>query len=119
MAGDETIWNAIRDGHEARPVCAGPAETHTFAARRTSNDRAPEPPSSFYVAGARVLAYLGDSITTYDISPAGAIARSSPPASTWWTTTSRPGIQLVRLAAWNHEVMVRGTFAQRPHPQPA
>ena len=64
------------------------------------------------VRGARVLAYMPDSTTTDHISPAGNIAQNSPAArwleehdvdrSEWNSYGSRRG---------NHEVMMRGTFA--------
>jgi aconitate hydratase len=63
------------------------------------------------IEGARVLAVLGDSVTTDHISPAGAIPKNGPAARyllehgvqqvDWNTFGSRRG---------NHEVMMRGTF---------
>jgi aconitate hydratase len=72
-----------------------------------------EPPSEIRaISGARVLAVLGDSITTDHISPAGSIKEKSPagayliergvPVSEFNSYGSRRG---------NHEVMMRGTFA--------
>jgi len=68
--------------------------------------------SSFKVEKARILALLGDSVTTDHISPAGSIAKGSPAAEyltenkverqDWNSYGSRRG---------NHEVMMRGTFA--------
>lgn len=64
------------------------------------------------ITGARVLAYMPDSTTTDHISPAGDIAKGSPaakyleargvPRSEWNSYGSRRG---------NHEVMMRGTYA--------
>ena len=64
------------------------------------------------IQGARVLALLGDSVTTDHISPAGSIAKTSPagryliehdvPVHEFNSYGSRRG---------NHEVMIRGTFA--------
>jgi aconitate hydratase A / 2-methylisocitrate dehydratase len=70
------------------------------------------PPPVEPVAGARVLAVLGDSITTDHISPAGAIKRDSP-AGRWLTAN---GVEVRDFNSYgsrrgNHEVMVRGTFA--------
>ena len=64
------------------------------------------------IAGARVLALLGDSVTTDHISPAGNIARSSPAAR----YLVEQGVQPVDFNQYgarrgNHEVMMRGTFA--------
>jgi aconitate hydratase len=70
----------------------------------------PEPVED--VAGARCLAVLGDSITTDHISPAGAIKRGSPAAN----YLEERGVEPAEYNSYgsrrgNHEVMVRGTFA--------
>ena len=64
------------------------------------------------IVGARPLAILGDSITTDHISPAGAIKVSSP-AGTYLTErqVSRPEFNSYGARRGNHEVMMRGTFA--------
>jgi len=64
------------------------------------------------VKGARVLALLGDSITTDHISPAGAIVADSPAGR----YLQEHGIQPLAFNSYgsrrgNHEVMMRGTFA--------
>ena len=64
------------------------------------------------IKGARVLAILGDSVTTDHISPAGNIAKSSPAAK----YLMAHGVQAADFNSYgarrgNHEVMVRGTFA--------
>jgi aconitate hydratase len=64
------------------------------------------------IAGARVLALLGDSVTTDHISPAGDIARGSPAAK----YLESHGVQKADFNSYgarrgNHEVMMRGTFA--------
>lgn len=64
------------------------------------------------VKGARILAMLGDSITTDHISPAGNIASNSPAAS----YLKDHGIAAADFNSYgarrgNHEVMMRGTFA--------
>jgi aconitate hydratase len=64
------------------------------------------------ITGARVLALLGDSITTDHISPAGAIKRDSPAGS--WLMDQ--GVEVKDFNSYgarrgNHEVMIRGTFA--------
>jgi aconitate hydratase len=71
-----------------------------------------EPPGVRPVQGARVLAMLGDSITTDHISPAGNIAAASP-AGKWLIdhgVTTRD-FNSYGARRGNHEVMVRGTFA--------
>jgi aconitate hydratase A / 2-methylisocitrate dehydratase len=64
------------------------------------------------IVDARVLAYLGDSVTTDHISPAGAFASSSPAG----TYLIEQGVEPREFNSYgarrgNHEVMVRGTFA--------
>jgi len=64
------------------------------------------------IHGARVLAMLGDSVTTDHISPAGAIKRDSPAGQ----YLSEHGVEPRDFNSYgsrrgNHEVMVRGTFA--------
>jgi aconitate hydratase len=64
------------------------------------------------IKGARALALLGDSVTTDHISPAGDIARGSPAAR----YLESKGVQKADFNSYgarrgNHEVMMRGTFA--------
>jgi aconitate hydratase len=64
------------------------------------------------VRGARVLALLGDSVTTDHISPAGNISRSSPAARYLIEQgVSPPDFNSYGARRGNHEVMMRGTFA--------
>ncbi len=64
------------------------------------------------VHGARVLALLGDSVTTDHISPAGSIARSSPAARYLIEQGVEPkDFNSYGARRGNHEVMMRGTFA--------
>jgi aconitate hydratase len=64
------------------------------------------------VVGARVLAKLGDSVTTDHISPAGSIKADSP-AGKYLTEhgVSRVDFNSYGSRRGNHEVMIRGTFA--------
>ncbi|MBB1244739.1 aconitate hydratase AcnA [Streptomyces durbertensis] len=64
------------------------------------------------IAGARVLAKLGDSVTTDHISPAGAI-KADTPAGQYLTEhgVSRRDFNSYGSRRGNHEVMIRGTFA--------
>jgi aconitate hydratase len=64
------------------------------------------------IAGARVLAVLGDSVTTDHISPAGSIAPWSP-AGQWLQEHGVGPLEFNSYGArrGQHEVMVRGTFA--------
>jgi aconitate hydratase len=62
--------------------------------------------------GARVLALLGDSVTTDHISPAGNIAKSSPAARYLMELGVQPAdFNQYGARRGNHEVMMRGTFA--------
>ncbi|MBI5447068.1 MAG: hypothetical protein HY900_38355 [Deltaproteobacteria bacterium] len=62
--------------------------------------------------GARCLALLGDSITTDHISPAGNIAKSSPAARYLGDNGVKPAdFNQYGARRGNHEVMMRGTFA--------
>ena len=70
----------------------------------------PEPVTD--IEGARVLLKLGDSVTTDHISPAGAIKKDSPAGS----YLAEHGVEQRDFNSYgsrrgNHEVMIRGTFA--------
>jgi aconitate hydratase len=71
-----------------------------------------EPGEVSDVEGARILALLGDSITTDHISPAGSIAKDSPAGR----YLMEHGVEVREFNSYgsrrgNHEVMMRGTFA--------
>jgi len=106
--GDE-MWNAVK-------VPAGDRYTwpdSTYVRRPSFFEQMPaQAPGVEPIAGARALALLGDSITTDHISPAGAIKRDSP-AGRWLT---EQGVEVRDFNSYgarrgNHEVMIRGTFA--------
>jgi aconitate hydratase len=70
------------------------------------------PPAPAEISGARVLALLGDSVTTDHISPAGSIKGDSPAGK----YLIEKGVKVADFNSYgarrgNHEVMVRGTFA--------
>ena len=72
----------------------------------------PDPASPTDIVDARVLAVLGDSVTTDHISPAGSIAKDSPAGE----YLIGQGVQHREFNSYgsrrgNHEVMMRGTFA--------
>jgi len=76
------------------------------------DDLGPTPKPLTDIAGARVLAILGDSITTDHISPAGNIAKGSPAARYLDAHGVKPAdYNQYGARRGNHEVMVRGTFA--------
>jgi aconitate hydratase A / 2-methylisocitrate dehydratase len=108
LEGDET-WKAVEVPEGDRYTW--PAST--YVRRPSFFDGMPvEPEPIEPIAGARVLALLGDSITTDHISPAGAIKKASP-AGEWLTEN---GVEPRDFNSYgsrrgNHEVMIRGTFA--------
>lgn len=70
-----------------------------------------DPPPLATIEGARVLALLGDSVTTDHISPAGAIPAESPAAEYLIERGVAPAdFNSFGSRRGNHEVMVRGTF---------
>jgi aconitate hydratase len=73
---------------------------------------APQPEPLTDVTGARALAVLGDSITTDHISPAGSIRKDSPAGKYLIAHGVQPAdFNSYGARRGNHEVMVRGTFA--------
>jgi aconitate hydratase len=108
FSGEED-WNEV-------DVPAGDRYTwpdSTYVRRPTFFEEMPaQAPGVEPIAGARALALLGDSITTDHISPAGAIKRDSPAGS--WLTDNWVEVKDFNsygARRGNHEVMIRGTFA--------
>jgi aconitate hydratase len=96
-AGDTYAWDAASTYIKHPPYFAGIAK---------------EPPPVEPVLGARVLALLGDSVTTDHISPAGAIKLKSPAGQYLQAHGVAPAdFNSYGARRGNHEVMVRGTFA--------
>ncbi len=88
-------------------------ESSTYVRRPPYFDAMPREPEPLRdITGARVLAMLGDSVTTDHISPAGAIRKDSPAGQ----YLLAHGVQVRDFNSYgsrrgNHEVMIRGTFA--------
>ncbi|MGH8298093.1 MAG: aconitate hydratase AcnA [Steroidobacteraceae bacterium] len=109
FAGDQH-WSGIK-------VPAG--KLYTWDAKSTYVKNPPyfegmgrTPPPLSDIAGARALAVLGDSVTTDHISPAGNIAKSSPAARFLLEQGVKPAdFNSYGARRGNHEVMMRGTFA--------
>jgi aconitate hydratase len=80
------------------------------AAKNGSRD--PKGAEAVSVRNARIIAMFGDSITTDHISPAGSIKESSP-AGQWLLANGvpKPDFNSYGSRRGNHEVMMRGTFA--------
>jgi aconitate hydratase len=115
-------YGEVFDGDErwqGLPVPAGGAyewsDTSTYVRRPPYFDGMPEAPEPLAdIVGARALALLGDSVTTDHISPAGAIHPDSP-AGRWLVGAGVEPRDFNSYGArrGNHEVMIRGTFANR------
>ncbi|MEO6200046.1 MAG: aconitate hydratase [Cryobacterium sp.] len=88
-------------------------ETSTYVRRPPYFDAMPREPQPLTdIVGARVLALLGDSVTTDHISPAGTIKRDSPAGRYLEQQGVDPGnFNSYGSRRGNHEVMIRGTFA--------
>jgi aconitate hydratase len=97
-AGDNFAWEPTSTYVQAPPFL-----TDVTASPRALVDR---------FSDARVLAFLGDSVTTDHISPAGAISPRSP-AGRWLLEQGVPQRDFNSYGSrrGNHEVMIRGTFA--------
>jgi aconitate hydratase len=110
LTGNET-WNAIPTPEAA--------ELYNWAVASTYIQEPPfwvdltsEVPHMEDIHGARVLALLGDSVTTDHISPAGSIAADSPAGRYLQEHgVTRRDFNSYGSRRGNHEVMVRGTFA--------
>ncbi len=88
-------------------------DTSTYVRKAPYFDGMPlEPTPVTDIKGARVLALLGDSVTTDHISPAGSI-KSGTPAAQYLDEhgVERKDYNSLGSRRGNHEVMVRGTFA--------
>jgi len=85
----------------------------TYVRKPPFFDHVPKEPVPIQpIRGARVLAVLGDSVTTDHISPAGNIAKTSPAARYLIEQGVDPkDFNSYGARRGNHEVMVRGTFA--------
>ncbi|HYM46293.1 MAG TPA: aconitate hydratase [Solirubrobacteraceae bacterium] len=128
FAGDER-WNALQGaagagtgaGGDASSAGADAGESDRFAWQPDSTyvrrptyfeDMPLEPAPVQDVSGARVLALLGDSVTTDHISPAGSIKRDGPAGLYLQEQGVSPrDFNSYGSRRGNHEVMVRGTFA--------
>jgi len=115
-----TSYAQVFDGDErwrGLPVPAGDRfawePTSTYIRRAPYFDGMPKEPGPVRnIRGARVLCLLGDSITTDHISPAGSIRKTSPAGQ----YLINHGVEPLDFNSYgsrrgNHEVMVRGTFA--------
>jgi aconitate hydratase len=108
FAGD-AAWNAL-DAPRGQRFSWDP--TSTYIRRPPYFDEAASSHTVADVKGARALLVLGDSITTDHISPVGDIAEDSPAGRLLSShQVSRRDFNAYGSRRSNHEVMVRGTFA--------
>jgi aconitate hydratase len=108
--GDER-WNALEVPGGDRFEWS-PASTYVRQPPYFEGMAKESPKAVAEIRGARVIAVLGDSVTTDHISPAGSIKKDSP-AGRYLT---EQGVPLADFNSYgsrrgNHEVLVRGTFA--------
>ncbi len=108
--GDE-LWASISSPHKTELYAWDENSTYIqepdFFAGLSREVRPPKD-----IVGARVLAMLGDSVTTDHISPAGSIALNSPAGQYLVARgVERRDFNSYGSRRGNHEVMVRGTFA--------
>ncbi len=107
-------WRDLRvmDGDDAELLYPWPDSTYVAHPPYFEQMQQDARTADHDVRGARVLAYLGDSVTTDHISPAGAIAADGPAG----LYLREKGVAVGDFNSYgsrrgNHEVMVRGTFA--------
>lgn len=113
-------YGAVFDGDEKWQAIQVPdAETYVWDADSTYIQNPPffegiagDPPRIADIHDARILALLGDSVTTDHISPAGNIKKDSPAGR----YLAENGVDYADFNSYgsrrgNHEVMMRGTFA--------
>src|SRR3954462_14633228 len=107
--GDER-WNSLDVPEGDRFAWA---DDSTYVRKPPFFDELPDEPEPIEdITGARVLAKLGDSVTTDHISPAGAIKKDSPAGAYLQEHGVEPKeFNSYGLRRGNHEVMMRGTFA--------
>ncbi len=108
--GDDN-WRSLESA-DRRHVRVGRRAPPTSPGRRTSTACRPSPAPVTDIHGAKVLAKLGDSVTTDHISPAGAI-KATAPAGLYLTDhgIDKKDFNSYGSRRGNHEVMIRGTFA--------
>jgi aconitate hydratase len=111
FAGDEH-WAAIGNDNTAMTYSWDPTSTYIQLPPYFEGMTRELPQAAADIEGARILALLGDSITTDHISPAGGIARTSPAAKYLASRGVEPkDFNQYGARRGSHEVMMRGTFA--------
>lgn len=115
----ETYRNVFTGDQRWQALSAPDGDTYGWDEQSTYIARVPffehfpnQPPRIGTIRGARALLVMGDSVTTDHISPAGSIEPSYP-AGTYLSSLGVPQEQFNSYGSrrGNHEVMMRGTFA--------
>jgi len=106
----DNFWRAIRS---STGDTYGWDDKSTYIKRAPYFDNMPKEPAALQdIQGARVLVMVGDSVTTDHISPAGNIAKDSPAGQYLQSLCVNPkDFNSYGARRGNHEIMVRGTFA--------
>jgi aconitate hydratase len=106
---DNTLWSSVSS--VSGEVYDWPESTY-IAEPPFFLDFGMEPEKTGDITGARALAIFGDSLTTDHISPAGSIKEDSPAGRYLKENgVSKAEFQSYGTRRGNHEVMIRGTFA--------
>ena len=107
-------YASVFDGdHRWKSLATPTGKTFEWDTKSTYVDGMPKQPTPVTdIAGARVMAILGDSVTTDHISPAGNIKADSP-AGKYLAEhgVDRKDFNSYGSRRGNHEIMIRGTFA--------
>jgi aconitate hydratase len=104
-------WNAL-DLPEGNRYAWDPESTYVRRPPYFEGMSAEAPPGFEQIRGARAIAVLGDSVTTDHTSPAGSIKADSPAGRYLLEHgVERRGFNSYGSRRGNHEVMMRGTFA--------
>lgn len=113
FSGD-VLWEKLSlESNDRVPVLFSWDESSTYLRKPSFLENVPlETPGIGDIEGARILLLLGDSVTTDHISPAGSIPEDSPAG----IYLRKLGVEVSDFNSYgsrrgNHEVMVRGTFA--------
>jgi len=107
---DNERWNAIETSDE--PLYTWDAESTYIQNPPFFENLSPEPGEVQPLSGMRVIGKFGDSVTTDHISPAGAIGKDTPAGKYLLSKGVEPrDFNSYGSRRGNHEVMMRGTFA--------
>ena len=108
--GDNERWNEIKTSNE--PLYTWDEDSTYIANPPFFEGLSPEPGTVEPLNGLRVVGKFGDSVTTDHISPAGAIGKNTPAGKYLLEKGVQPrDFNSYGSRRGNHEVMMRGTFA--------